>query len=250
MTLLEKGIQYLKEYNGIQNFFGDDFNSFRALMNITMPIDLDESFYSIQDEIIQNEYKNKKIVSLDNFPSIKKNIYLYKGDITLLKVDAIVNACNSELLGCFQPLHNCIDNAIHSYAGLQVRRDLIKVMKEQGHNEPNGKVKVTKGYNLPSKYIFHTVGPIVYSRVTNQDRSDLANCYLSCLKKADELNLETLAFPCISTGIYSFPNNEACNIACQTVKDYLAATQSNLKIIFVTFKDLDYLLYKERISGK
>lgn len=160
MTKLEQGIQYLKEYNQFElpsRIKG--FDAFRALMNVTIPDYLDEEFYSLQDEIIQEEYRNKVIVNIQDLKPIKGNIYLYLGDITCLKVDAIVNAENSYLLGCFHPLHHCIDNAIHSYAGLQVRRDLMEIMEKQGKEEENGKAKITKVYNLPSSYIIHTVGP-------------------------------------------------------------------------------------------
>ena len=144
---------------------------------------------------------------------------MYKGDITLIKADAIVNACNNKLLGCFVPGHHCIDNAIHSFAGLEVRRDLMKVMEEQGRDEPNGRCKVTKAYNLPSKYILHTVGP-VYSG-SKQDNIDLESCYLSCLATADKMNLKSVVFCSLSTGIFGFPIEKASEIAIRTVKKYL-----------------------------
>jgi len=157
-------ISYLKKVNGIPN----DLNmkspeSIRALMNITMPFSLSEEYYLRQDEYLQQRLKSKTIIDVKEFPN---QISLYRGDITLLKADGIVNACNSKLLGCFSPLHGCIDNAIHSYAGLQVRRDCLKMMQEQGHDEANGQCKITSGYNLPSSFIFHTVGPIAYGRPT------------------------------------------------------------------------------------
>lgn len=247
MDYLKEGIEYLLKYNRINSQINEyTFDLFRSLLNITMPIDLDNSFYTIQDKIIQNEYKKKNLVSIFEMRELKNNIFLYQGDITLIKVDAIVNACNNKLLGCFIPLHRCIDNAIHSYAGLQVRRDLMKVMKEQKHDEINGTVKVTSGYNLPSKYIYHTVGPIIYGEITKIDINDLKNCYLSCLNKAVEMKLDSLAFPCISTGEYHFDNSLACNIAYETVTDFIKKNNTNLKVIFVTFKDIDYKLYLDK----
>lgn len=250
MEDLKNGIRYLLKYNGIKEDIDSfTFDIFRSLENITIPDHIDESFYSLQDRIIQNEYSKRKTVGIDEAEYLDTNILLYQGDITLLKVDSIVNACNSQLLGCFIPLHRCIDNAINSYAGLQVRRDLLDVMKKQGHEEENGLVKVTKGYNLPSKFIFHTVGPIVYREVTEENIEDLQNCYISCLEKAKEMKLETLAFPCISTGEYHFPNDLACDIAFKTVKNFIDSNPNiNLKVVFIVFKDRDYELYKKKVK--
>lgn len=247
MDLLKEGIEYLLKYNRIETEVNKySFDLFRSLMNITMPNNLDDSFYSLQDRIIQSQRRGD-IISTEKTQILAKNIYLYKGDITLLKVDAIVNACNNKMLGCFIPLHRCIDNAIHSYAGLQVRRDLIEVMNKQGHDEENGKVKVTLGYNLPSKYIFHTVGPMVFGSVSKRDISDLKNCYLSCLNKAVEMKLDSIAFPCISTGEYHFDNALASEIAYETVNEYLNTySKLDIKVVFVVFKDIDYYLYKEK----
>ena len=190
MTNLKWCINYLKEYNHLKELPDmDDYALFRALQNITMPINLSDEFYRRQDEVLKKLLSTKKVEDISSF---NEGISLYKGDITLIKADAIVNACNSQMLGCFIPGHHCIDNAIHSFAGLQVRRDMMEIMNKQGHEEPNGQVKVSKAYNLPSKYIFHTVGP-VYSG-TKQDEIDLVSCYLTCLKKADEMKLESLVF--------------------------------------------------------
>lgn len=247
MDLLKEGIEYLLKYNRIETEVNKySFDLFRSLMNITMPNNLDDSFYSLQDRIIQSQRRGD-IISIKETQRLAKNIYLYKGDITLLKVDAIVNACNNKMLGCFIPLHRCIDNAIHSYAGLQVRRDLIEVMNKQGHDEENGKVKVTLGYNLPSKYIFHTVGPMIFGSVSKRDITDLKNCYLSCLNKAVEMKLDSIAFPCISTGEYHFDNALASEIAYETVNEYLNTySKLDIKVVFVVFKDIDYYLYKEK----
>ena len=160
--------------------------------------------------------------------------------------DAIVNAANSAMLGCFHPLHNCIDNAIHSAAGVQVRLDCDDIMK--GREAENGEVIVTKAYNLPSKFIFHTVGPIVYGRVTKEDKSDLAKCYLNCLAKAAEMNLKSIAFCCISTGVFGYPKEEAARLAVKIVREYKTQTASDIKVVFDVFTEEDYELYR-RILG-
>ena len=238
-------INYLKEYNHINTLLDvDDFNTLRSLMNITMPYDLSDEYYKRQDNILKVLLSKKEIIDISSF---KDGISLYKGDITLVKADAIVNACNNKMLGCFVPGHHCIDNAIHSFAGLQVRRDMINIMDAQGHDEPNGDCKVTKAYNLPSKYIFHTVGPI-YSGI-KQDEIDLRNCYLSCLKKADEMKLESIVFCSLSTGIYGFPIEKASYIAINTVKEYLENDNKNIKkVIFNLFSGGDFDVYNRKIK--
>lgn len=212
-----------------------------------MPDNLSDEFYDNQDKVLQEILKTKNIVDINNLSFNKDNIALYKGDITLINADAIVNAANEKLLGCFIPLHKCIDNAIHSYAGLQVRRDLLKVMEKQKNDEEVGKAKITKAYNLPSKYIIHTVGPQVENRVTKQNEIDLANCYYSCLKLADSLDLKSIVFCSISTGVYGYPIAKASTIAINTVRDYLHKTNSKIKVIFNLFSQSDYEIYKERL---
>lgn len=176
-------IDYLKSKNNIIGEIGlEKEKAFRALMNITMPHDLSEEFYKRQDKVLQDRIGGIDVVDVSSLEEVEPRISLFKGDITTLKADAIVDACNEKLLGCFVPLYGCIDNAIHSFAGLQVRRDLLKIMEERGHDEANGQVKVTKGYNLPSKYIFHTIGPKVHGKISEDNIIDLTNCYLSCLK--------------------------------------------------------------------
>lgn len=243
-------IDYLKRVNDInQKINLPKERELRALMNITMPNNLSDEFYKKQDFAIKEIYDEKVVVDVIDITPIKNKIYLYKGDITLIKADAIVNACNENLLGCFHPLHKCIDNAIHSSAGLEVRRDLIKIMKAQGKTEENGKCKVTKAYNLPSNYIFHTVGPKVYGNVTKENEIDLENCYLSCLKKANEMNIKSIVFPCISTGIYGYPKEEAATLAYSTIKKYLEDNPNTSinKIVFNVFTEEDYEYYKRII---
>lgn len=249
MTKLEQGIQYLEKYNQVKlPSFLKGFDAFRALMNITMPIDLKEDYYSLQDEIILEEYKKRKIVDVKELTPLKDKIYLFLGDITLLKVDAIVNAGNSDLLGCFHPLHHCIDNAIHSYAGLEVRRDLMQIM--QGKKEENGKAKITRGYNLPASYIIHTVGPQIKGNVTKQDENDLYNCYISSLSLADAYHLSSVAFCSISTGLYGYPIKEATKVALKAIKKYLSLHPSTSikRIIFDVFSLGDYEVYEREIK--
>lgn len=249
-TSLEEAIDELANLNKISlDGISYEFNTFRALMNITMPNQLTDSYFMAQDQVIQEYYKDKTIIDVNDLIPIWNNLYLWQGDITLLKADGIVNACNSELLGCFQPLHNCIDNAIHSFAGLQVRRDLVKMMFVQGKLEPNGRAKITKGYNLPATYILHTVGPIVKGCVTKENERDLYNCYLSCLKKAEEFHLKSLVFCSISTGIYAYPIEKACKVAVKAVLDYFSTHTSAIeKIIFNVFKREDYNVYYREIK--
>lgn len=239
-------IQYLKEYNDVKEDISylSTENQIRALMNITLPVSLSEKYYQKQDEYLLERRNHKEIQDVCSF-SYQNQISLYQGDITLLKADAIVNACNEKMLGCFVPLHGCIDNCIHSYAGLEVRRDMMKMMEKQGHDEPNGQIKVTKGYCLPSLYIFHTVGPQVQSFVTKENEQDLRNCYLSCLRKADDMKLKTLVFCSLSTGVYGYPIAKASKVAIETVKDYLKETGSSLLVTFDVFSKGDKETYEK-----
>ena len=234
-----KGINHIRELPDI-----DEWALFRALLNITMPIDLSEEFYRRQDAVLQGRLQNQRIIDISVFPM---GIFLYKGDITLLKADAIVNACNSQMLGCFKPGHHCIDNAIHSFGGLEIRRDLMKVMDEQGHDEPNGQCKVSEGYNLPAKYVLHTVGPVYSGR--KQDDFDLANCYISCLQKADEMGLKNVVFCSLSTGIFGFPIEKACKIAIKNAKNYLKHESKNIeRVVFDVFSEEDYGTYARALK--
>jgi len=244
VTYLNWCIDYLKKYNHINQNLEYNWPTLRALLNITMPINISDEFYQKQDKVLKDILSSKEITDISSFPN---GVYLYKGDITLLKADAIVNACNSQMLGCFVPGHHCIDNAIHSFGGLQVRRDMMKMMEEQGHEEENGQVKVSKGYNLPSKYIFHTVGPI-YSGI-HRDEIDLASCYYSCLRKADEMGLESIVFCSLSTGVFGFPIQKASKIAIKCVNSYLKEENKNIKkVIFDVFSDNDYEVYKNNMK--
>lgn len=244
-------IEYLKKVNNINNDNYlkklNDYNKLRALMNITMPYSLSDEFYIKQDKVLKERLKTLNTIDVNDLQEIRPNISLFKGDITLLKSDAIVDACNNQLLGCFRPLHNCIDNAIHSYSGLEVRRDLLKIMKEQNFHEESGKCKVTSGYNLPSKYIFHTVGPIVEGKVKEKDILTLGSCYKSCLEKAKELKLKTIVFCSISTGVFAFPIEKASEVALKTTFDFLKVN-NDIKVIFDLFSENDYETYARKIN--
>jgi len=222
----------------------------RSLMNVRPPMPLSQDFLALQDELLSAEREGKGVVDVDKLPvtAAHPRIAVWQGDITRLKADAIVNAANSALLGCFCPCHGCIDNAIHSAAGLQLRDECNAIMRKQGHPEPAGQAKLTKGYNLPAKYVLHTVGPIVQGQVTRKDRQELANCYRSCLELAAERGLSSVAFCCISTGEFHFANQEAAEIAVKTVTDHLRQNTSIQKVIFNVFKNIDAEIYRSLLG--
>ena len=223
----------------------------RALMNVRPPMPLAPDFLAVQDALLSAEREARGVVDGDALPAVPADprLALWRGDITRLRADAIVNAANSRLLGCFVPCHGCIDNAIHSAAGLQLREECAEIMRAQGHPEPAGRAKLTGGYNLPAQYVLHTVGPIVGRWVTWKDRRELAACYRACLELAAEHGLRTVAFCCISTGEFHFPNQEAAEIAVNTVRDFLdQRTTSIERVIFNVFKDLDKDIYR-RLLG-
>ena len=216
----------------------------RSLMNIRPPKPVSDSFLNIQDEYLQEELSKKKIVTLEELTPVKKGIYLWQGDITTLRADAIVNAANSKLLGCFVPCHGCIDNAIHSAAGIQLRLACDELMSEQGYDEPAGTAKITPAYNLPSGYVLHTVGPIVYGRLTEKHCRQLEDCYKACLELAADNGLKSVAFCCISTGEFHFPQKKAAEIAVHTVSEFMKSDSRIEKVIFNVFKQEDYEIYK------
>lgn len=220
----------------------------RGLMNVRMPHDISEEFLRIQDSYLQEEAEKKQIVDVDTLEPVQRGIYIWQGDITSLRCDAIVNAANSGMTGCYVPNHRCIDNCIHTFAGVQLRLDCAKIMKKQGHEEPTGKAKITSAYNLPCRYILHTVGPIIGGRVTDRDCALLASCYRSCLELAAENELESVAFCCISTGEFHFPNDRAAKIAVDTVKEFLEQKTSVKKVIFNVFKDTDRDIYRKLLG--
>ena len=221
---------------------------FRALFNVRMPLPISDDFLRVQDEYLQEEIAQKGITSIDDLEPIKPDIYLWQGDITTLKCDAIVNAANSQMLGCFCPNHGCIDNAIHTFSGVQLRLKCAEIMQKQGKDKETGKAKITPAYNLPCKYILHTVGPIVTGKLTEKDCELLRSCYRSCLALAGEYKLNSVAFCCISTGEFHFPNDKGAKIAIETVSEYKKLTNSKIKVIFNVFKNSDYEIYREYLG--
>ena len=191
----------------------------------------------------------KGTTDIDDLSPIQPDIYLWQDDITTLKCDGIVNAANSQMLGCFCPNHGCIDNAIHTFAGVQLRQECAEIMKAQGHAEPTGGAKITRAYNLPCKYVLHTVGPIVRGALTSEHERLLESCYRSCFALADKNGLKSLAFCCISTGEFRFPNERAAEIAVRTVADCKRETKSKIKIVFNVFKRQDYEIYARRLGA-
>ena len=216
----------------------------RSLMNVRPPLPLKSEFLAVQDELLSAEREERGVAAADSIFADGSKLALWQGDITRLAADAIVNAGNSALLGCFHPCHGCIDNAIHSAAGLQLRGECAELMKRQGHEEPAGQAKITRAYNLPCRYVIHTVGPVVSGDLTDRHREQLASCYRSCLELAAEKGLKTVAFCCLSTGVFRFPNEEAARIAVAAVRKHAGG----LKVIFNVFKDWDYEIY-QRLLG-
>lgn len=221
----------------------------RGLMNIRAPKDADEDFLKIQDEYLQGETAAKGITDIADLTPVQPGLYLWQGDITTLKCDAIVNAANSGMTGCYIPNHRCIDNAIHSFAGVELRLACAALMERQGCPEPTGRAKITPAFNLPCRYVLHTVGPIIEGRVTQRDRELLASCYRACLELAAEHGLESVAFCCISTGEFHFPNELAAEIAVETVKKFLKKQTSVKKVIFNVFKDTDRRIYERLLCA-
>lgn len=252
------------EYEKVQVPKLDRRKIMRSLMNIRMPKPMSEDFLNVQNSFLQEEAMKKGIVTLQNIPTIKQQyhskhayadkISIWQGDITRLAVDAIVNAANSQMLGCFVPCHGCIDNAIHSAAGVELRQECFNYMNNQrnkygdNYEEPTGKAMITSGYNLPCYYVIHTVGPIVGWKLTDGLRNDLRNCYKSCLEAALNKSIRSIAFCCISTGEFRFPNDEAADIAIDTVTELLKEHEDSFdRIIFNVFKDTDKEIYEERL---
>lgn len=220
----------------------------RALMNVRIAKNVDDEFIKVQDEYLKEEIKRKGIVDIDDLKPIKDGIYLWQGDITTLRCDVIVNAANSGMTGCYVPNHRCIDNCIHSFAGVQLRLECDEIMTKQGYSEPTGQAKITNSYNLPCKYIIHTVGPIINGKLTSEDCDLLESCYKSCLELAVKNNLDSIAFCCISTGEFHFPNDKAAQIAVKTVEEFMKKETSLKKVIFNVFKDMDKEIYRKLLK--
>jgi O-acetyl-ADP-ribose deacetylase (regulator of RNase III) len=222
----------------------------RELVNVRPPRPISDDYLMVQDAFLREEVLQKGIMKLSHIPhsSADSRISLWQGDITRLEVDAIVNAANSVLLGCFVPGHHCIDNAIHTCAGVQLRHACHDLMQKQGHEEATGGAKITPAYNLPSRYVLHTVGPIVNGALTQQHRNDLAGCYRSCFHLATQQGLESIAFCCISTGVFRFPPRPAAETALVTMRDLLATDETVKHVVFNVFTNDDYKIYTDLIG--
>jgi O-acetyl-ADP-ribose deacetylase (regulator of RNase III) len=216
----------------------------RSLMNVRHAAPVSHEFLQIQDAYLQEENHRRGEVSPDDLTPLQPDLYLWRGDITTLRCGAIVNAANSGMTGCYQPCHSCIDNCIHTYAGIQLRNYCNDLMEQQGYPEPTGQAKLTPAFNLPCDYIIHTVGPIVQGELTDAHCRDLASCYRSCLELAEAHQLDSIAFCCISTGVFRFPNEAAARIAVQTVRDFKKETGSPIRVIFNVFKEQDEQIYR------
>ena len=221
----------------------------RGLMNIRAPHNADADFLKTQDVYLQDETAAKGVTDITDLTPVQLGLYLWQGDITTLQCDAIVNAANSGMTGCYIPNRRCIDNAIHTFAGVELRLACAELMAKQGYPEPTGQAKITPAFNLPCRYVLHTVGPIIDGRVTQRDRELLASCYRSCLELAAENGLESVAFCCISTGEFHFPNEQAAEIAVETVKQFMNRKTSVKKVIFNVFKDLDKAIYEKLLRA-
>lgn len=247
----EDSVQY-KDLE-VKDNYNDKRMALRSLMNIRMPQHMSDDVLKVQDDFLKEEAKEKGIIKLADIPTVKKQerLSIWQGDITRLEVGAIVNAANSQMLGCFVPCHRCIDNAIHSAAGIQLREECNHIMIQRrlkygkNYEEPVGTATLTKAYNLPCEYVIHTVGPIVYSRLNDALCQDLRNCYENVLKCCVKNNIKSVAFCCISTGEFHFPNDRAAEIAVETVTGFLKKNGNCMeRIIFNVFKDNDLEIYE------
>lgn len=232
--------------------FDDDdelalFDKFRALSNTRPPIKASSRFLEVQDRVLRGVIEDKGVTDARSLPRVPldSRISLWRGDITTLKVDAVVNAANSQMLGCWVPGHFCIDNAIHTFAGVQLRIECAGIMDAQGHDEPTGQAKVTRAFNLPARYVIHTVGPIANGHATERDCELLSRCYSSCMDAAERHHCKSIAFCCISTGVFGFPKEEAARIAVDRVLAWLDDRQSHMHVVFNVFNEHDERVYHE-----
>ncbi len=219
----------------------EKFDLYRSLVNIRPAKKISAEYLKAEDEFLQKLTAQKGITDIADLQPVEGNIYLWKGDITTLKCDAIVNAANSGMTGCYHPCHNCIDNCIHTFAGVRLRLKCAEIIKAQGHEEPTGTAKITPAYDLPCDYVIHTVGPIVQGRLTEKHCELLKSCYQSCLKLAVLNGIKSIAFCCISTGVFGFPQDKAAEIAVQTVREFLK--NHDIEVIFNVFTEKDYKIY-------
>lgn len=246
--LLSEMPQYRQQAAELDNDEASQFRLFRSLVNVRMPKEASREFLDLQDDFLHMAIREKEVIYPKMLRPVSDDLFLWQGDITTLAADAIVNAANSGMLGCFCPCHGCIDNAIHTYAGVQLRLSCAELMKNQGYEEPTGQAKITPAFNLPSNNVIHTVGPIVSGCLTDKDCELLASCYYSCLTLADKYSCESIAFCCISTGEFHFPNDRAAEIAINTVRKYKIDNSSKIKVIFNVFKKFDYDIYRDLLG--
>lgn len=250
--LIKALLQEMPQYKNIQipETEGEQWQLLRSLFNVRPPYRASADFLQVQDEYLSEEIRKRGIVDCRSLsPSkVDSRMYLWQGDITTLRCDAIVNAANSALLGCWQPCHSCIDNIIHTLSGVQLRITCNEIMQRQGHEEPTGTAKITPGYNLPCKYVLHTVGPIISGPLRKQDCELLASCYRSCLELAAANGVQSIAFCCISTGVFHFPQEQAAKIATETVARFLATNSSINQVIFNVFTDRDLGIYQQLLE--
>ena len=255
-------IAYLKKENSGYDTLQEPYDYegkrrlLRILMNVRFPMEISEEYVVMQDALLREEAEEKGIVELEDISPIGelypcttiKNVEkmsLWRGDITRLSVDAIVNAANSQLLGCFVPCHGCIDNVIHSAAGVELRNECAQIMELQGHEEPTGKAKITKGYNLPAKHVIHTVGPI-WRGGNHGERQLLIACYRSSLELAVAHHCKSVAFPLISSGVYGYPKDQALKVAVETIEDFLL--EHDMEVTLVIFDQETWYLAKEKFG--
>ena len=250
MEKIDYLIDYLLKESDRENFDysnKDKKSLYRALVNIRQANPISEDFLKAEDEYLQEELKKKNITNVNDIKA-ENGIDLWQGDITKLNIEAIVNAGNSQGLGCFLPNHNCIDNQINTFAGVRLRLACNRVMKDLNYNLETGKAIITKGYNLPCKYVIQTVGPIADNEVKEQKEKELKNCYINSLKLAVDNGIKTIAFPCISTGVFRFPKDRACKIAIESVKDFLKENNKIEKVVFNVYSDEDLEIYKNKLK--
>ena len=240
--------KYKDEHIEIPNDEAEQFTLFRSLCNIRSAGFMPAEWMKIQDEYLTELAREKGIVTINDMEKRAPQIYLWQGDITRLSVDAIVNAANNQLLGCFAPNHRCIDNAIHTFAGIELRMACSRMIEYMDMPEKTGVARKTYGFNLPAKHVIHTVGPIIYDSLTDVEREQLASCYRSCLELANAYSLQSIAFCCISTGEFRFPNEAAAQIAIDTVRTYLKETNSKIQVVFNVFKDIDCDIYDKLLG--
>lgn len=245
-------ISYMQQEKNIEQSVPDSFNErfevFRGLANERPAVKISREFLDVQDAFL-SEYNAGNVTEFESLKPVKKQLYIWQGDITALRIEAIVNAANTEMLGCLIPNHNCIDNIIHTKAGAELRLECAELMKKQGRKEAVGRAKITSAYNLPADYVIHTVGPVVQDERVSQMKQDLlAKCYKSCLELARQKEIKTIAFCSISTGVFGYPKEKAAEIAVNTVQEYLEETGSEIKVVFNVFSKDDLKIYKNLLT--